>query len=61
MMLYWMGSGKQLYLENHTMYKNWTFTIVLLRTCTFHQILHHSPRKRLEVSTQKIWRNPLSD
>jgi len=43
-----------LYLENHRMHKHRTFTIVLLRTCTFRWILHHSPRKRLEASTLKI-------
>jgi len=62
MMLYWTGSlEEQLYLENHGTYKHRTFTIVLLRTCTFHWILHHSPTKWLEASTLKVWRNPLSD
>ena len=32
-----------------------------LCSCTSHWILHHSPRKRLEVSMLKTWRNPLSD
>jgi len=36
-------SKKQLYLENHSMYEHRTFTIVLLRTCRFHWILHSSP------------------
>jgi len=38
MMLYWTGSVKLLYLENHivVMCEHRTFTIVLLRTCTFH-------------------------
>ena len=52
-MLYWTGSGEQLYLRNYTKYKHWTFTIVLLRTCKFRRILYHSPRERLVVSTLK--------
>ena len=59
----WCFTGRdleeQLYLVSNATYKHRTFTIVLLRTCTFHWILHHSPRKRLEASTLKIRRNPL--
>jgi len=50
-----------LYLENHTVYKHQTFTVVLLKTCIFHGFLHPSPRKLLKVSTQKTLQNPLSD
>jgi len=53
MMLYWTGSGEQLYFKNYTKYKHRTFTIVFLRTCKFHGILDHSPQGRLVVSTLK--------
>ena len=61
----WCFTGQdqeeQLYLENCTMYKHRIFTTAFLRTFPSPWILHHSPRKLLEVSTLKIWRNPLSD
>jgi len=44
-----------MYIQNHTMYKHWTCTIVPLRTCTFHWYQHHSCRRL------KIQQNPLSD
>ena len=52
---------EQLYLENHTTHEDGTYTVTLVRTCSFQWYKYCLPISLLWVSTAIKYVNPLSD